>query len=204
MYTYGYLFYIPISVILVLLFGVNGLIRKRPFPYYLMAIIAIIYLNKAIEIAIFPIFTDYAPVPEFSVWDNITFMLILSKSNLLQIFLNLLLTLPLGIGIQFVTNLKFKGRLTLLILCGISFELIQLILLFTLKPMNIIFDISDLLCNTIGALLGLFIMRIFNLIFKHTSTDHVKNNIFAYIKRVCSNCANDNNSLDFASRVESL
>ena len=35
MYTYGYLFYIPVNVIYVLIFAIKGIIKKRKKEYYL-------------------------------------------------------------------------------------------------------------------------------------------------------------------------
>ena len=54
-FTYGYLFYIPITILTTLPFIINGLIKKRPLPYYILVLLAIIYINKAIDIAFFPI-----------------------------------------------------------------------------------------------------------------------------------------------------
>ena len=49
MYTYGYMFYIPITTILVGVGVVNGLIKKRKTLYYFFMLIGIIYLNIMID-----------------------------------------------------------------------------------------------------------------------------------------------------------
>ena len=54
MYTYGYLFYIPVNVIYVLIFAIKGIIKKRKKEYYLFVIIFGIYFNFFIEKAFFP------------------------------------------------------------------------------------------------------------------------------------------------------
>ena len=60
MYTYGYLFYIPINVIYVSIFAIKGILKKRKKEYYFFILIFGIYLNFFIEKAFFPIFTDGA------------------------------------------------------------------------------------------------------------------------------------------------
>lgn len=72
MYTYGYLFYLPLTIIFSLLFIINGVIRKRPLGYYVMALLAVIYINKAIELAFFPFLI--ADIPEFTIIIAIVFM----------------------------------------------------------------------------------------------------------------------------------
>lgn len=198
MYTYGYLFYIPVSLVFVLILGVNGFVKKRPFPYYLISILAIIYINKAIELAIFPIFI--ADIPEFDILFNIKLIPTLGHVNITQVLLNVLLTFPIGIGLQFVTNFKFKKRAIVAILCGLSFEVLQLILLIVFKPINIFFDMSDLICNIVGTLFGLLMIGLINIFFKRAEPTSSMDKLFDYIKRVCSNCANKRTSLDFSVR----
>ena len=60
MYTYGYLFYIPINVIYGSIFAITGIFKKRKKEYYFFVLIFGIYLNFFIEKAFFPIFTDGA------------------------------------------------------------------------------------------------------------------------------------------------
>lgn len=169
--------------------------KKRPFPYYLISILVIIYVNKAIELAIFPIFI--ADIPEFDILFNIKLIPTLEQVNITQIFLNVLLTFPIGVGLQFVTNFKFKTRAIVGIFCGLSFEVLQLVLLILLKPINIIFYVNDLICNVVGVLLGLLAIGFINILFKHAESNSGKESLFDYIKKVCWNCANKRKSLDF-------
>ena len=195
MYTYGYLFYIPVSLVLVLILGGFGLVKKRPFPYYLISILVIVYVNKAIELAIFPIFIE--DIPEFDILFNIKLIPTLKRVNITQVLLNVLLTFPIGIGLQFVTNFKFKMRAMVAFFCGMSFEALQLILLILFKPINIYFDVLDLLCNIAGVLFGMLAIGAVNILFRNVQSASGVEGMFDYIKKVCSNCANDRRSLDF-------
>ena len=77
MYTYGYLLYLPITIIFSLLFIINGCISKRPLGYYVMALLAVIYINKAIELAFFPFLI--ADIPEFTIYNSINFNALLDN-----------------------------------------------------------------------------------------------------------------------------
>ena len=144
-FTYGYLFYIPITILTTLPFIINGLIKKRPLPYYILVLLAIIYINKAIDIAFFPI--AILNIEEFNIYNNINLKINLINSNYYHLLLNMLLTLPIGVGIQYILNTKFLTRLIISIILSASFELIQLLILFTLKPIDLFVDINDLICN---------------------------------------------------------
>ena len=60
MYTYGYLFYIPVNLMFILVFGIKGILQERKKGYYFFVFILGIYLNFLIDKAFFPIFTDGA------------------------------------------------------------------------------------------------------------------------------------------------
>ena len=193
-FTYGYLFYIPITILFAIPLLLIGILKKRPISYYFMSCIFIVYLNFAINIAFFPIIIQ--DIPEFDIAYNVKWTLTFAEANKKQTFLNVLLTVPIGIGLQFILNLKFKMRLIISILGGMSFEVFQLFILFIWKPINIIFDMDDLVCNIVGALVGFMLISVFNLCFKQSARSE-KKGIFSYIKNVCRNCANGKSSLEF-------
>ena len=111
MYTYGYLFYIPVNVIYVLIFAIKGIIKKRKKEYYLFVIIFGIYFNFFIEKAFFPIFIDGA-----SYYVTLSNYINLDITSLFQytpyqIIGNLLLTFPMGILLAFVVDCNNSVRL---------------------------------------------------------------------------------------------
>lgn len=193
MYTYGYLFYVPITILVSVLFIVNGIVGKRPLAYYLLSLLAIIYINKAIELAIFPFVI--ADLPEVSIYNNINLSINLSHLSRVQLIGNVLLTVPIGVGIQYFINTKFMERLVLSILLALSFEFVQLILLLTLKPIDIFFDMNDIICNGMGAVIGLFIAYLMNQVLCKLP---IKSNqgLLSYVHQVALNCSKNQKSLD--------
>lgn len=195
MYTYGYLFYLPITIVFSMIFIVIGMKKKRPLAYYAMVFLAVIYINKAIEIVFFPMLTAI-DMPEFSAYNNINMNIMLTSFSKMHLIFNVLLTIPIGIGVQYVTDLKFKGRFILSIALSLSFELIQLLLLFTIKPVDIIFDINDIICNVSGAILGILIVTLINMILSKVQLSNKNYDLFSYIHAVAINCANKESSLN--------
>lgn len=193
-YTYGYIFYIPITLIFITPFIIMGVVNKRPIAYYLFVGIFVIYLNMAIKIAFFPLIIE--DISGFDYIYNIKFSLNLFEASKIHLLLNVLLTLPIGIGLQFITNLTIKGRLVVAVLSGMSFEMIQLIILVLFKPINIFFDANDLFCNITGVLIGLLVIHFVNIFLKKKSISS-KNSFIVYIKNVCINSANKKKSLEF-------
>lgn len=61
MYTYGYLFYIPITLVFGIMFFINGIKKKYSKWYYWCAAMVVLYINVAIKISIFPIFIENIP-----------------------------------------------------------------------------------------------------------------------------------------------
>lgn len=70
-----------------------------------------------------------------------------------QFITNLLITIPLGIIIR-----RKKGTLVQILLLGMGLEFVQYIV-STLFYMNRVFDINDILANTLGLIIGYFIMK---------------------------------------------
>lgn len=193
MYTYLYLFYLTITIVFSVIFIVIDMKKKRPLAYYTMVFLAVIYINKAIEIVFFSMLTAI-DMTEFSAYNNINTMLTsLSKIHLI---FNALLTIPIGVGVQYVTDLKFKPRFILSITLYLSFELIQLLLLFTIKLVDIIFDINYIICNVSGAILGILIVTLINMILSKVQLSNKNYDLFSYIHAVAINCANKQSSLN--------
>ena len=201
-FTYGYLFYIPITILTTLPFIINGLIKKRPLPYYILVLLAIIYINKAIDIAFFPI--AILNIEEFNIYNNINLKINLINSNYYHLLLNMLLTLPIGVGIQYILNTKFLTRLIISIILSASFELIQLLILFTLKPIDLFVDINDLICNISGALIGLVIAHIINKLQTKCPINTNYQDLFSYINQIGINRINNQKSLHNINKKNSF
>ena len=154
-FSYGLMFIIPITCMFVFAFGFVGWRKKYPLPYYCMVVLGVVYVNYAIAYAFFPI--DFWDVPGFSVKNNINFTLNLFSSDNKHLVLNMLLTLPMGMGMQFVTNMKNIYRFLVVILLSFLIEIVQLIILLAFQPIDVFFDINDMFCNVAG---GAFVFGI--------------------------------------------
>lgn len=195
MYTYGYLFYIPINVIYVSIFAIKGILKKRKKEYYFFILIFGIYLNFFIEKAFFPIFTDGA-----SYYVTLSNYINLDITNLFQytpyqIIGNLLLTFPLGILMAFIIDSNNSVRIGISVLFSALIEFIQLSMIFSLHLIDVFFDINDIILNVVGCLLGNFLFYIFCKIYIHIQNSQCRNSVIRYFYQVCYNCANHKSSL---------
>ena len=191
-FEYGLMFSVPITLVLLLGFGIIGRKQRYPIPYYVFVIVGIIYINYMISYAFFPI--DFMEIPEYSIYNNIDIHIDFVKANKVHLLLNVILTVPLGIVMQFITNMKNLSRLLLVFMLSISIEILQLFILVVFKPIDVYFDIMDLICNGIGGIVGLGLIALVNFRYKNALYQN-NNTILGYMINVCKNCANNNSSL---------
>ncbi|ARE18784.2 VanZ family protein [Lactococcus cremoris] len=105
-------------------------------------------------------FILYSP---FRINEPSTWILALKDSTFIQPFFNLLLTLPFGFYLKYLFKRSFKQTFILSFLLTLSFELIQRSALFGLYPRPYrLFDVDDLMINTLGSLIGFGIAVIFS------------------------------------------
>ena len=200
MFTYGYLFYIPITVVFMLSTIILGVIRKRPFGFYLCGCIICVYLNLVIKEAIFPIYFDGRDL-FITVRHYVSFDLSFLTLDKLQIVGNILLTLPIGFCIPFYINVDRRKNYIISGIISLSIEFGQLILIITVHTIDIKFDVKDLILNLSGALLGCLIFDLFSLItskifheFIEKDNDYI--DIFSYILIICDNYTKGKKSID--------
>lgn len=200
MFTYGYLFYIPVTVAFMLSTTILGVIRKRPFGFYLCGCIICVYLNLVIKEAIFPIYFDGRDL-FITVRHYVSFDLSFLTLDKLQIVGNILLTLPIGFCIPFYINVDRRENYIISGIISLSIEFVQLILIITVHTIDIKFDVKDLILNLSGALLGCLIFDLFSLItskifHKFIEKDNDYIDIFSYILIICDNYTKGKKSID--------
>ncbi|WP_270344402.1 VanZ family protein [Lactococcus petauri] len=84
-----------------------------------------------------------------------TWLMALKAPSFIQPFFNLLLTLPFGIYLRYLFKRNFSQTLMWSFMLTLSFELLQRSALFGLYPRPYrLFDVDDLMINTLGSLLG--------------------------------------------------
>lgn len=83
--------------------------------------------------------------------------------------LNILMMMPFGFGLPFITNFRFKKVVIAGLLLSIAIELLQLITGFTANTTFRVADINDLVFNTVGVAVGYILFAKFVLVFRRVS-----------------------------------
>lgn len=143
--------------------------RKRSLPYLFCFVIFGIYLLFAIERVFFPIRTLETYGEATQAWFAPSINLIpfnfdfsfIPHIVLMQIFQNVLLTVPFGFGISFLVPVRARDMLWFAPVLGLGIEIIQLGISLLLRYPYRIIDINDVLLNALGVWLGYGIFRIF-------------------------------------------
>lgn len=91
-----------------------------------------------------------------------TYLITLSQPIMRVTLFNILLTIPFGIYLRYYFQCRFLKTMLLTFLLSLSFELIQLSALFGYYPRPYrLFEIDDLITNTLGGMLGYMICPLF-------------------------------------------
>ncbi len=189
MYTYGYLFYIPVNLMLILVFGIKGILQERKKGYYFFVFILGIYLNFLIDKAFFPIFTDGAAYYT-SLADHVNLdVTSLFGYTLYQIIGNLALTFPMGILLAFVMDCRNSVRTGCSVLLSVLIEFVQLLMIISLHLTDVCFDVNDILLNTAGCLCGNAVFYIFCRMDARMQGQRCSDTVIGYFHQVCRKCA---------------
>ena len=92
---------------------------------------------------------------EFDITNPVAYMEAFTSPDFLQIVFNILLLLPFGVYLRYYFNRKWYQVLLLSFLYSLFFELTQLSGLYGIYPYPYrFFEVDDLICNTLGGMLG--------------------------------------------------
>ncbi|MBI2758633.1 MAG: VanZ family protein [Chloroflexi bacterium] len=172
--------------------------QKRSLAYLFFFSAFWLYLLILISVTLFPI-----PIPEAGIFltkQQLTF--VFSHVNFvpfkylsdpyanpcvvfLEIVQNILLTIPFGFGVSFIAQFKARDFLWLAIAVGFTIEIAQLVISLGAGVYRTV-DITDVLLNATGILLGYGIFRIFAWLYL-VITQHFKithRGLLAYIHEV--------------------
>jgi glycopeptide antibiotics resistance protein len=140
--------------------------QKRSFWYLLFFSMFWIYLLFVLGTIIFPI----APLPkiyrdEFRLSINLIPFYFGACDPwdlcLRNIVGNILLTVPFGLGVSFITGLRWKDFIWLSPSVGLVFEGLQLMIALLFRSAFRVVDINDVILNTLGVWLGYLLFRMF-------------------------------------------
>jgi glycopeptide antibiotics resistance protein len=183
--------YIVIAILSIAILAVWW--RKRSFSYVFFFTIFSIYLAIGLIQVIFP-FVIHGN------GDNWPFRLSLNLipfdfggcgqlpgECLTQVFQNILLTIPFGFGLRFLTRFKARNIFWIALAVGLSTEGIQLVISLVFQSAFRSVDINDTLLNAFGVLVGYAAFNIFAWLYRTLLARLAihPTGIFAYVNEVC-------------------
>ncbi len=116
--------------------------------------------QPATQLQLFRFLQDISETTSFSISDVFTYLPTLSSSTVYQVLFNFALTMPFGMYLRYYFQCDVKKTLLFSFLLALFFELTQLSGLYGIYPRSYrIFDVDDLLINTIGGMLGFALMK---------------------------------------------
>ena len=102
---------------------------------------------------------------------NLIPLITLTPQDLETSLLNILLLIPFGFGLPFITNFRMKKIVVIGLLFSIAIEFLQLITGFMAKITFRIADINDVIFNTLGVAIGYMLFVGFVRSYRHLSRD---------------------------------
>ncbi|MEG2801868.1 MAG: VanZ family protein [Longicatena sp.] len=121
------------------------------------------YTKPYVQLIPFESLKEFSMYSSFIWNDPSTYWTALNEPSLFLIVFNILLSVPFGIYLRYYFHCSFKKTLLASFLLSLSFECIQLSALFGIYPRPYrVFDVDDLLTNTLGGVLGYGIAPIFS------------------------------------------
>ena len=136
---------------------------KKEKIYYVFSTIMFCYFMCIAKLTLFPIVMIGLPA---NIKESINIIPFHNGINRTDI-LNLIMTIPLGIGIPFITKINNIKKILLLGLCfGLGIETIQYLETFLTKGFSHrIIDINDVIFNFTGTVIGFFVLYVFSRLF---------------------------------------
>lgn len=144
--------------------------RNHNSSYLLLFSIFWVYIMFGLDKVFFPIeingvFVDaMREIPIMSQINFIPFYINkypLTGAGLVDIINNIILTVPFGFGLNFISRVRMKDFLWLSIAIGIGNEFIQFILSLILRYPYRVVDINDTILNATGVLIGYGLFKSF-------------------------------------------
>jgi glycopeptide antibiotics resistance protein len=100
---------------------------------------------------------------------NLIPLITLTRQDLTTSLLNILLLIPFGFGLPFITNFRMKKIVVMGALFSIVIEFLQLITGLMAKIAFRVADINDVIFNTVGVAIGYILFVGFVRIYRHIS-----------------------------------
>lgn len=178
---------LAILVIVLIYLRIQG---RRLFHLFFCAVFGI-YLIGVVSVVIFPI---HIPQNDMALGRELPLNFVpfdFGRCDFLSlcirnIYENILLTMPFGFGISFITKIKSHHITWLAVTVGLIFEVTQLMISLAIGSLFRVVDINDVILNAIGVLFGYSLFRIFGWLFLFVTQKFgvSDKHIFAYVYEV--------------------
>ena len=117
--------------------------------------------GKTIQLIPFSFIKDIARETNFNILDSSTYISTLSHPSVYTFVFNVVMTIPFGMYLRYYYKCNFKKTFILTLLLSLFFEFTQVTGLYGIYPRPYrLCDIDDLITNTLGGIIGYFIMGI--------------------------------------------
>jgi glycopeptide antibiotics resistance protein len=153
--------------------------RKKNLVYLLFFTIFYLYLYKVLDIVLFQfqsllLLQHFVPdliLNGFKDGTNVNFIPLatLTLEDLKTSLLNIVMLMPFGFGLPFISNLRFKKVVIIGFFFSVAVELLQLVTGFMANTTFRVADINDLLFNTVGVAIGYILFAQFVLVLRRVS-----------------------------------
>lgn len=160
----------PIMLLVLIVIIFNQWRRKQNLPYIFFFTLFVVYLMYGIDKVLFPMeisgsFSD--AMRRLPILSSVNFVPFyfgqfgLTAGGLKFLLYNILLTMPYGFGINFLTGMNAKKIVRISICLGLGLEMAQLLLSLALRYPYRVVDINDAIFNAFGVLLGYGLFKLF-------------------------------------------
>ena len=173
------------DLLMVLLFGliwiriVTFLRLKKSLAYLIFFTIFYVYIVKVLDYTLFQfqslvllkLFMPDLILNGQTIGENLNLipLMTLTPQDLKTSLLNILLLMPFGFGLPFITNFRMQKIVVIGALFSIVIEFLQLITGLMAKISFRIADINDLIFNTVGVAIGYILFVGFVRVYRHIS-----------------------------------
>ena len=161
---------LPLGVLILAIVIVICWKQGKSLSYLLFLSFFGVYLLLGIDKVFFPLEVSGPYVDEMRQMPMLVFINIrpvflalddVSSALVKQLVSNVILTLPFGFGLNFLTRVGTRKIFVISIALGVGLEMAQLFLSLILRYPYRVIDINDALCNTVGVLLGYGLFKLF-------------------------------------------
>ena len=119
----------------------------------------VIYKPNMIKLIPFGFINDFIRESSFVINDPTTYLKAIKEPCFYTVIFNIFMTIPFGMYLRYYFKCNFKKTLFISFILSLFFELTQLTGLYGLYPYPYrVFDVDDLIMNTLGGIIGYFIM----------------------------------------------